>query len=82
MGGNWVEREKENIIEMGKALACLWKKRYLKNENMKSILREYFLLSLERINYCNCCNYCNWKRLRIDVIVGKRIRKWDEFIII
>lgn len=43
---------------------------------MKSILREYFLLSLERINYCN------WKRLRIDVIVGKRIRKWDEFIFI
>lgn len=74
MGGNWVEREKENIIEMGKALACLWKKRYLKNENMKSILREYFLLSLERINY--------WKRLHIDVIVGKRIRKWDEFIFI
>lgn len=41
---------------------------------MKSILREYFLLSLERINY--------WKKLHIDVIVGKRIRKWDEFIFI
>lgn len=57
----------------GKSIDLLVKKRYLKNENMESILREYFFI-MERINYYN------WKRLRIDVIMVKRIREWGEFI--